>query len=101
MKYSPAKFFSVFFLGKLSITVVGAFLGSWTGSRFSEWLSPEVTIALSIILTVIITVIMLKVDFGKLAQRFLKKKNDTENSKRLRGSKGASEYAPLKLNHQK
>jgi membrane protein YqaA with SNARE-associated domain len=74
MKYNPAKFFIVFFLGKLSITVVGAFLGAWTKSTFSEWLSPEATIALSIILTVIITVIMLKVDVGKLAERFLKRR---------------------------
>jgi membrane protein YqaA with SNARE-associated domain len=77
MKYSPAKFFSVYFLGKLSITVVGAFLGAWTGTTFSEWLSPSETFALSVILTIIITVIMLKVDFGKLAQRILKKKSVT------------------------
>jgi membrane protein YqaA with SNARE-associated domain len=80
MKYNPAKFFSVYFLGKLSITVVGAFLGAWTGSRFSEWLTPEETIALSIILTVVITVLMLKVDFGKLAERFIKRKAGTQNS---------------------
>ncbi len=74
MKYSPIKFFSVYFLGKLSITVVGAFLGAWTGSTFSELLGPEVTIALSIILTIVITVIMLKVDVGKLAERILKRR---------------------------
>jgi uncharacterized membrane protein YdjX (TVP38/TMEM64 family) len=74
LKYSPVKFFSAFFLGKLSITVVGAFLGSWTKSTFSEWLSPEVMIALSIVLTIVVTVILLKVDVGKLAERFLKRK---------------------------
>ena len=74
MKYSPIKFFSVYFLGKLSITVVGAFLGAWTGSTFSEFLGPQVTIALSIILTIVITVIMLKVDVGKLAERILKRR---------------------------
>jgi uncharacterized membrane protein YdjX (TVP38/TMEM64 family) len=78
LKYNAGKFFSAFFLGKLSITVVGAFLGSWTKSTFSEWLSPEVTIALSIILTVAITVIMLKVDVGKLANRILKRKTNTK-----------------------
>jgi membrane protein YqaA with SNARE-associated domain len=76
MKYSPARFFSVYFLGKLSITVVGAFLGAWTGVAFSEFLGLQVTIALSIILTVVITIIMLKVDVGKLAERFLKRKKD-------------------------
>jgi membrane protein YqaA with SNARE-associated domain len=34
LKYSPVKFFSAFFMGKLSITVVGAFLGSWTKHIF-------------------------------------------------------------------
>lgn len=74
MKYSPAKFFTAFFLGKLSITVAGAFLGSWTKSTFSEWLSPEAMVVLSIVLTIVVTVTLLKVDVGKLAERFLKRK---------------------------
>jgi uncharacterized membrane protein YdjX (TVP38/TMEM64 family) len=78
LKYSPVKFFSAFFLGKLSITVVGAFLGSWTKSAFSEWLSPEVMIALSVVLTIVVTVILLKVDVGKLAERFLKRKTGAQ-----------------------
>jgi membrane protein YqaA with SNARE-associated domain len=69
MKYSPVKFFSAFFLGKLTITVAGAFLGSWTSNTFSEWLSPEAMIVLSIALTVAVTIILLKVDLGKLAER--------------------------------
>jgi membrane protein DedA with SNARE-associated domain len=73
MKYNPGKFFMAFFLGKLSITVVGAFLGAWGGHTFSEWLSPEVTVALSIILTVVITIILLKVDVGKIADKIAKK----------------------------
>jgi uncharacterized membrane protein YdjX (TVP38/TMEM64 family) len=74
LKYSPMKFFSAFFLGKLSITVVGAFLGSWTKRTFSEWLSPEVTVALSIVLTILVTVILLKVDVGKLAKKLLRRR---------------------------
>jgi uncharacterized membrane protein YdjX (TVP38/TMEM64 family) len=69
MKYSIAKFFTAFFLGKLSITIIGAFLGAWTRSTLSEWLSPEVTIALSVILTIVVTVVLLKVDVGKLMER--------------------------------
>jgi uncharacterized membrane protein YdjX (TVP38/TMEM64 family) len=80
MKYSPVKFFTAFFLGKLVITVPGAFLGSWTKSAFSEWLSPEIMIALSIILTIVITYIMLKVDVGKIAENLLKKKPKTSKS---------------------
>jgi membrane protein DedA with SNARE-associated domain len=73
MKYNPGKFFMAFFLGKLSITVVGAFLGAWGGRTFSEWLSPELTVALSIILTVVITIILLKVDVGKIADKIAQK----------------------------
>ncbi|MGD6809480.1 MAG: VTT domain-containing protein [Candidatus Bathyarchaeia archaeon] len=68
-KYSPYKFFSAYFMGKLVITTAGAFLGSWTGQQFAEWLSPEVTIAVSIALTIIITVVLLKVDLGKLTEK--------------------------------
>jgi membrane protein YqaA with SNARE-associated domain len=71
MKYSPAKFFTAFFLGKLTITIAGAFLGAWTKMAFAEWLSPEVMIILSIVLTIIITVILLKVDLGKIVERIL------------------------------
>ncbi len=74
MKYSPAKFFTAFFLGKVSITIVGAFLGAWTKATFSEWFSPEVTIALSVILTIVVTVILLKVDVEKLAEKYIRRK---------------------------
>jgi membrane protein DedA with SNARE-associated domain len=74
MKYSPAKFFTAYFLGKLSITVSGAFFGSLAGGYFSTWFSPEVMVIISIVLTVVITIILLKVDLGKLAERYLKKK---------------------------
>ena len=74
MKYSPSKFFAAFFTGKLLITVIGAFLGAWSGAVMSDWISPELMISLSIILTIAVTVILLKVDFGKLAERILKKR---------------------------
>jgi membrane protein DedA with SNARE-associated domain len=74
MKYSPTKFFTAFFLGKLSITVLGAFLGSWTKSAFSEWLSTDVMIVLSVVLTIVATVILLKVDVGKLMEKIFRRK---------------------------
>jgi uncharacterized membrane protein YdjX (TVP38/TMEM64 family) len=83
MKYSPTKFFAAFFLGKLTITIAGAFFGAWTKSTFLEWLSPEVMIVLSIVLTIVITVILLKVDVGKLAQKIqkmLKKKPSAQKN---------------------
>ena len=82
MKYNPVKFFTAYFLGKLSITVAGAFIGNKAESYFSTWFSPEAMIIISIVLTVVITIILLKVDFGKLAERFFKKKpaEKTENN---------------------
>jgi membrane protein DedA with SNARE-associated domain len=74
MKYSPTKFFTAFFLGKLSITVLGAFLGSWTKSAFSEWLSTDVMIVLSVVLTIVAAVILLKVDVGKLMAKIFRRK---------------------------
>jgi membrane protein DedA with SNARE-associated domain len=73
MKYSPVKFFTAFFLGKLVITIAGAFLGAWTGVVLAEWLSPTTTVVASIVLTIIITVVLLKVDLGKLAERVLQR----------------------------
>ena len=74
MKYSPAKFFLSYFLGKLTIAIAGAFIGQEASNLFSGWLSPEVIVVISIILTVVITIILLKVDLGKLSERFLKKR---------------------------
>jgi membrane protein DedA with SNARE-associated domain len=73
MKYSPAKFFSAYFIGKLAITVSGAFLGEWTQAHFSGLLSTEGMVAFSIVLTVAVTVIMFKVDVGKLMNKIMKK----------------------------
>ena len=78
MKYSPTRFFTAYFLGKLSITVAGAFLGSFAGNLFSKWLNPVVMIVISIVLTVVITIILLKVDLGKLAEKYLHKKEPSQ-----------------------
>jgi membrane protein YqaA with SNARE-associated domain len=80
MKYSPAKFFLSYFLGKLSIAVAGAFLGNMAEKTFSGWLSPEAMIVISIALTIVITIVLLKVDLGKLAEKFLKKKKTAEKT---------------------
>jgi uncharacterized membrane protein YdjX (TVP38/TMEM64 family) len=81
MKYSIPKFFTAYFLGKLTITVAGAFLGNIVAGFFSVWLSPTAMVIISIVLTVAITIILLKVDFGKLAQKIFKKKQPKENTK--------------------
>ena len=78
MKYSPAKFFLSYFLGKITITIAGAFLGNIAGDILSKWFNPEasfiISIIVSIILTVLITIIILKVDFTKLTERYFKHK---------------------------
>ncbi len=76
MKYSPAKFFSAYFLGKLAITIPGALLGNLAGDVFSAYLSPIAMVIISIVLTVVITVILLKVDVGKIAEKYLKNRQD-------------------------
>jgi membrane protein DedA with SNARE-associated domain len=73
MKYSPVKFFIPYFLGKITITVAGVFLGSWVESNFSSLLSPLEMVIISVALTIIITVIMLKVDVGKYLNLIEKK----------------------------
>ncbi|MCW4000649.1 MAG: VTT domain-containing protein [Candidatus Bathyarchaeota archaeon] len=78
MKYSPAKFFCSYFLGKLSIALVGVFLGEIAGDFLANWFSPTesfiLSIVVSIILTIIITYIILKVDLAKLAEKYLHRK---------------------------
>jgi uncharacterized membrane protein YdjX (TVP38/TMEM64 family) len=74
LKYSPVRFFLAYFLGKLSITIAGAFLGHISGGFFTRFMSPEVLIVVSIVLTIIVTVVLLEVDVTKLAKRLLKRK---------------------------
>jgi uncharacterized membrane protein YdjX (TVP38/TMEM64 family) len=80
MKYSPAKFFLAFFLGKITITIIGAFLGGWTGGVFSPFLSQEVLIAISVTLTVIVTVLLLKVDTTRIIESIFRRKNKSSQS---------------------
>lgn len=85
MKYNPAKFFTAYFLGKLTITVAGVFLGGWAGNvienalGFSSEMTFILSIAVAIVLTVIITVIILKVDIDKLMEKcFHRKPKETQ-----------------------
>jgi membrane protein DedA with SNARE-associated domain len=80
MKYSPPKFFVSYFLGKLLITVVGAYLGTWTAETVSGVISQEAMIAISIVLTVVVTIILLKFDLGKLYRKFFRRKGKAPNN---------------------
>ena len=74
LKYNPAKFYVVYFVGKLSITVIGAYLGRLGLGLLAPWMSQEVLMIASIILTIVVTIILLKVDVGKIAEKIFKRK---------------------------
>jgi membrane protein YqaA with SNARE-associated domain len=73
MKYSPAKFTLAYFAGKLSITVLGAYLGGLGDQFLSGYISQLALAIISIVSTVAITVILLKVDLSRIAERMLKR----------------------------
>jgi membrane protein DedA with SNARE-associated domain len=74
LKYNPAKFFLAFFAGKLSITIIGAYLGRLSERFFVSFISQEVLIILSIVLTIMITIVLLRVDVEKTAGKLLRRK---------------------------
>jgi len=80
MKYSITKFFVSFFLGKLTITVMGAFVGNTVSHMTMQWFSEDMMLILmtlmSIALTIIMVVIMFKVDLDKLTYRLIGKKSN-------------------------
>lgn len=66
LRYNPIKFFVSYFIGKLLITVTGAYLGS-EGQKFLKlFVSQEILTATSIALTIVITIVLLKVDIRKI-----------------------------------
>ena len=69
VNYSPVRFLLVYFLGKLVITIPGAYLGR-SARHILHGLIGEVPMAIvSIVFTVIVTVVLLKVDLSKLWRR--------------------------------
>jgi membrane protein YqaA with SNARE-associated domain len=65
-KYNPIKFYLAVFLGKLSITIIGAYLGMTGSGLFSSILSQQIMVVVSILLTVAVTLLLLKIDVGKI-----------------------------------
>lgn len=74
LKYNPVKFFSAYFLGKLSITIVGAYLGQVSEGFFATFISQELLIVISIVFTIILTIVLLEVDLVKFAEKVLKRR---------------------------
>ncbi len=75
LKYSPVKFYVVYFAGKLSITIVGAYLARFGQGILAPWMSQEALMIASIILTIVLTIILLKVDVGKIAKKIFKRRS--------------------------
>jgi membrane protein DedA with SNARE-associated domain len=75
LKYNPIKFFISYFIGKLSIAVVGAYLGKAGQQLLAPWISEEILMVASIILTIIVTVVLLKVDISEIVRKVVKRKS--------------------------
>jgi membrane protein YqaA with SNARE-associated domain len=73
LKYNPIKFYIAFFLGKLSITIIGAYLGKSGEEFFSSVISQQIMVVISILLTIAVTVLLLKVDVAKILQNIKKR----------------------------
>jgi membrane protein YqaA with SNARE-associated domain len=68
LRYSPAKFYLAYFLGKLSITIPGAYAGGILKERFEPLIGQEAMTIASIVMTIVITIILLKVDVNRVVQ---------------------------------
>jgi len=79
VRYSPLRFLLVFLLGKLVITIPGAYMGR-SVRHILYRLMGEVPMAIaSIAFTVIVTVILLNVDLSKLMKRWTRKHKRAES----------------------
>jgi membrane protein YqaA with SNARE-associated domain len=74
VKYNPAKFCLAYFAGKLSIAIIGAYLGTLSEKFLIPFIGQEILIAASIIFTIVVTIVLLKVDVMKIAEKIIKRK---------------------------
>ncbi len=81
LKYNPVKFYVAFLAGKLSITIVGAYLGIASRGFLEQMMNPTLLIIVSVVLTIVITIVLLKIDVGKIANRVLKRSQAPEKNK--------------------
>jgi uncharacterized membrane protein YdjX (TVP38/TMEM64 family) len=81
VNYSPLRFLLVFFIGKLVVTIPGAYFGR-SASHVLLHVAGEVPVAIaSIIFTIIVTVFLIKVDPHKLWKRLTRKEGNAADSK--------------------
>jgi len=73
MRYNLGKFAAAYFAGKLSIAVLGAFLGGMSEEFLGGYVSQVALFIISLVLTIVITVVLLKVDLSETIERTLRK----------------------------
>jgi membrane protein YqaA with SNARE-associated domain len=73
LKYNPVKFYLAIFLGKLSITIIGAYLGKSGENFFSSLVNQPTIIVISILITIVVTILLLKVDVIKVLRDIKKR----------------------------
>jgi len=79
VRYSPVRFLLAFLIGKLVVTIPGAYVGRSAG-RFLRYMTDHNTITIaSVVFTVIVTVVLLKVDLRKLWRGLTRKKDNETN----------------------
>lgn len=83
MKYNPVKFGLAYFVGKLLIASIGAFLGGFGDQFLSGHVNQGVLVIISIVLTLSITVVLLKVDLSTIEEQILRKLGWVKNGKNV------------------
>lgn len=63
LRYSPLKFFASFFIGKIIVTVAGAYLGQAGGLILQGYLGEVGTIVVSVALTIAITIVLIRREY--------------------------------------
>lgn len=71
--YSPVRFLIVYFLGKIIITIPGAYMGRSASRALWHLIGHVPATIASIIITIIVTVILLKVDLGKFWRKLVRR----------------------------
>jgi len=69
-RFNPVKFFVIFFIGKIIITTLGAYLGSQTSFVLTDMFGSPVMVGGSIVMTIVITFLLVKYDLGALVMKF-------------------------------
>jgi membrane protein DedA with SNARE-associated domain len=79
VRYSPVRFLLAFLIGKLVITIPGAYVGRSAG-RLLQHMFGNITVTVaSIVFTVIVTIVLLKVDLGGLWRMLTRRKDGEKN----------------------